>query len=86
MDKVFNLYCQRLYATFLILVVIPLAIMGLMIAIIFAYGNDMPDWLLISLIVFAMGLSWVLPFFYMSKFNSVKRTIILNDCGIQIKF
>lgn len=84
MDKIFYLKCQRLYAIVLILVVVPLVVVGLFVSVILTYGDGMPDWLLIVVIMIALGISIFATLKLISKYNSVPSSITLNDWGIQI--
>jgi hypothetical protein len=84
MDKVFRLNCQRMFATVLILVVVPLVIIGLLVTLILLFANDIPDWLLISLIVLGLVASIKATLTLIEKYNSVPAIITLNDWGISI--
>jgi hypothetical protein len=85
MDRVFNLNCQRMYATVLILVVVPVIVILLLITLILLFAPDIPDWLLISLILLGIGGSTLLVLKLIKEFNAVPAIITLNDWGIKIE-
>lgn len=85
MDKIFNLNCQRIYATVLILVAVPVVFIGGLIVILITWARIIPDWILISSIVLVLATSLLVTLILLGKYNSVPAIITLNDWGITIR-
>ncbi len=82
--KVYDMTCSRMGITILILVLFPLIVAGSMIAIIFAFGNNMPDWLLIVVIFIILLLTayWLIGF--IKKWGVSPCTAEIDDNGIKV--
>jgi len=77
--------CQKVLIPILIMIVIPLTLIGIYVAVIINWVNEIPEWFLILMIMGILGLSVFLVLKSIKRWADIPCTVTLSDSGITIE-